>query len=174
VTQLKHQSAERALGRLAIGLLRALAVVAAVPLGMLVRSRNPAIGEADERISAAAEPVTKSSHVVLCLSRSVTVLGEPALLTATALLLAALLAWRGKIRLDCFALAARWGPMLLSANLKQAVDRARPVLDEPVATALGASFPSGHALGSAAFVPASQCCCSPTSAVIPCCSAPLF
>ncbi len=41
---------------------------------------------------------------------------------------------------------------LLGVGLKLAVHRARPVLDDPVATASGYSFPSGHALNSALCV----------------------
>jgi membrane-associated phospholipid phosphatase len=40
---------------------------------------------------------------------------------------------------------------LLSGGLKSLVGRARPQLDDPVATAAGFSFPSGHALGAALF-----------------------
>lgn len=152
VSAVRRQAAQRAGARLTLGLLGALAVLAAaVPLGILVRSCNPIIVNADERISTAAETATASSQLLLGAARAVTLLGEPVLLTAVALLLAAVLAARGKTRLASFLLVARIGAVLLSTNLKHAVDRARPVFDEPITTALGASFPSGHALGSAAF-----------------------
>jgi undecaprenyl-diphosphatase len=152
VTDLQQHAALRAERRLGLGLLGALVVLgAAVPLGILVRSRNPAIVRTDERLSDAAERATAGSDLLLGLARAVTLLGEPVLLTVAALVLAALLARRGRTRLAGFVLAVRFGSLLLSSGLKLAVDRARPVFDEPVATALGASFPSGHALGSAAF-----------------------
>jgi membrane-associated phospholipid phosphatase len=73
------------------------------------------------------------------------------LLTVAAALLLLVLYGTGHHRLALFVLVARGGAMILSTGLKAIVDRARPVFDEPVATALGGSFPSGHALGSAAF-----------------------
>jgi undecaprenyl-diphosphatase len=106
---------------------------------------------ADVEISQAAERATGGSDALLLLARAVTLLGEPVLLTVAALVLAVALARRGRRRLALFVLVARVGAAVLSTGLKLAVDRARPVFDEPVATALGASFPSGHALGSAAF-----------------------
>jgi undecaprenyl-diphosphatase len=42
-----------------------------------------------------------------------------------------------------------WGAAMLGFALKVVVGRARPVVAEPVSTAPGMSFPSGHALGAA-------------------------
>lgn len=42
-----------------------------------------------------------------------------------------------------------WGAAVLGFALKEVVGRARPVVAEPVSTAPGLSFPSGHALGAA-------------------------
>jgi membrane-associated phospholipid phosphatase len=65
---------------------------------------------------------------------------------------AAWLAWRRLPRLACFVVVTTAGSSLLNALVKQAVDRARPVLPDPVAHASGLSFPSGHA--QSAFVAA--------------------
>jgi len=152
VTDLQQHAAERAGRRLGLGLLGALVVlVATVPLGILVRRGNPALVQTDTRWSDAAERVTAGSDLLRGVARTVTVLGEPVLLTVASLLLAVWLYRRGAPRLALYVVVARVGAILLAAGLKQAVDRARPVFDEPIATALGASFPSGHALGSAAF-----------------------
>jgi undecaprenyl-diphosphatase len=152
VTALQHEAAQRAGRRLALGLLGALGVlVSAVPLAVLVRSEHPSLVRMDERFSAAAERATAGSELLRVIAQAVTLLGDPVLLTAVALLLAAWLHRRGARRLALYVVVARVGATLLSAGLKLAVDRARPVFDEPIATALGASFPSGHALGSAAF-----------------------
>ena len=148
----QHVAAERAGARLALGLLGALAVVVAtVPLAVLIRADHPGLVEADLEVSRAAERATASSDVLLATAKAVTLLGEPVLLTVAAAVLALALHRSGHRRLAAFVLVARVGAMVLSTGLKLAVDRARPVFDEPVATALGASFPSGHALGSAAF-----------------------
>jgi membrane-associated phospholipid phosphatase len=58
---------------------------------------------------------------------------------------AAWLAWRRLPRLAAFVVVTVAGSALLNALVKVAVDRARPVLTDPVAHAGGMSFPSGHA-----------------------------
>ena len=59
---------------------------------------------------------------------------------------AAWLAWWQRLpRLAAFVVVTTAGSTLLNALVKLAVDRARPVLDDPVAHAGGLSFPSGHA-----------------------------
>lgn len=152
VSAQQHQAAERAGRRLTVGLLGALVVlVASVPLAVLIRAGNPALVRFDERTSTAAERATAGSDLLRIAVKAVTLLGEPVLLTAAALALALWLHRRGARRLALYVVVARVGATVLSSGLKLAVDRARPVFDEPIATALGASFPSGHALGSAAF-----------------------
>lgn len=145
-------AARRAGSRLALGLIGALAVLAAaVPLGILVRAEHPGLVAADLEASRAAERAAQGSDALLATARAVTYLGDPWLLSGTAALVAVLLLRAGRRRLALFVVVARVGAMVLSSGLKAIVDRARPVFDEPVATALGGSFPSGHALGSAAF-----------------------
>ena len=144
--------AERAGLRVLLAVLGGFAVaVAAVPLAILVRREYAPVVRLDVRVTAAAEDAVAGSDALLALARAVTLLGEPVLLTLAAALLAAWLCVRGRGRLAVYVLAARVGALLLSSGLKLAVDRTRPVFGEPVATALGASFPSGHALGAAAF-----------------------
>jgi len=152
VTPTQQHAAERAGGRLLAGLLGALVVLAAaVPLGIAVRAEHPGLVEADQAASRAAERATSGSDALLLAAELVTYLGDPWLVTLGSLLLALLLLHAGRRRLALFVVAARVGAQVLSSGLKEVYDRARPVFDEPVATALGASFPSGHSLGSAAF-----------------------
>ena len=144
--------AERAGLRVLLAVLGGFALaVAAVPLAILVRREYAPVVRLDVRVTAAAEDAVAGSDVLLALARAVTLLGEPVLLTLAAALMAAGLWVRGHGRLALYVLAARAGALVLSTGLKLAVDRTRPVFGEPVATALGASFPSGHALGAAAF-----------------------
>jgi undecaprenyl-diphosphatase len=63
------------------------------------------------------------------------------------------LALRRLPRLALFVAATMLGSWALNATVKVLVDRARPVLPDPVAHAGGMSFPSGHA--QSAFVAAS-------------------
>jgi undecaprenyl-diphosphatase len=144
-------AAGRAAGRFALALSGALAVaVAAVPMALLARAAWPPLVDADDAVTTAAERAVAASPALLAAARAVTLLGDPLLLTLLCAGLAGALALRGHTRLAVFVLAVRAGSQLLSTGLKAAVDRARPVFDVPVDTALGASFPSGHALGAAA------------------------
>ncbi|MCW3007681.1 MAG: putative rane protein [Solirubrobacterales bacterium] len=59
--------------------------------------------------------------------------------------IAAWLAWRRRTRLAIFVVVTMVGNSLLNGLVKLAVERARPVLPDPVAHANGLSFPSGHA-----------------------------
>ncbi len=133
---------------LAVGLVGAALVVV---VAVLVRTAYPPLVDADLAVSRAAERAVEASPALLAVAKAVTLLGEPVLITVGAVLIAAGLAVTGRLRLALYVVAARVGALLLSQGLKHAVDRARPVFDSPVATALGPSFPSGHALGSAAF-----------------------
>lgn len=144
--------AQRAGRRLLLALLGGLAVaLAAVPLALLVGSEYAPVLRLDARVSGGAEDAVAGSGALLVLAQGVTLLGDPLLMTAGAAVLAAVLWRRGRGRLALYVVVARVGALVLSQGLKLAVDRSRPVFEAPVATALGASFPSGHALGSAVF-----------------------
>ena len=57
--------------------------------------------------------------------------------------------WRiGRPRIAVFVVVTSLGGGLVDTLVKVAVDRPRPVVDHPVATAFGKSFPSGHAMGA--------------------------
>jgi undecaprenyl-diphosphatase len=75
-------------------------------------------------------------------------LGRPPLLAVVVAAVGAQLLRRRQRRLACFVVLTAAGGGLLSTTVKLLVDRPRPVVDHQVATALGDSFPSGHALGS--------------------------
>ena len=127
----------------------ALAVAAA--LTVLVARETAGLLSFDTALVAGAERAVAGSAVLLAGARAVTLLGDPLLVTVLAALLAAWLLARGRHAAAAYVVVVRVGAAVLSPALKALVDRARPVWDEPVATALGASFPSGHALGSAVF-----------------------
>jgi undecaprenyl-diphosphatase len=63
-------------------------------------------------------------------------------------LIAVLYLVRGERRHATWLLATVFGGAGLGVALKLTVDRARPVLPDPVSTAPGMSFPSGHALNA--------------------------
>ena len=78
---------------------------------------------------------------MLVLSR----LGSTVVWFAVFAVLVGWLLWRRRPRLAAFAALTVVTSWLLNNLVKFAVDRARPVLPEPVAHAPGLSFPSGHA-----------------------------
>jgi membrane-associated phospholipid phosphatase len=78
-------------------------------------------------------------------------LGDPLVVTVATLALAVLLLMQRRARAACFVLVVRGVAILADSAIKHAVDRARPALQHPLATASGASFPSGHAFGAAAL-----------------------
>lgn len=148
----QHETATRAGARLLLGLLGAFAVaLVAVPLALLVRGEYEPLVGVDQDVSASAEQAVDDSALLLRAAQVVTLLGDPVLVTVAAAALAYVLWRRGHTRLALYVVVARVGAIVLAQGLKQLVDRARPVFDAPVATALGPSFPSGHALGSAVF-----------------------
>lgn len=145
-------AATRLGGRLVVGLLGVLAVgVVAVPLSLLVGDGYGPLLDVDRDVSAWAERAVTGSPALLRLAQAVTLLGDPVGITVAAAVLALVLWRRGHGRLARYVVAARVGALVLSQGLKQLVDRTRPVFEVPVAEALGPSFPSGHALGSAVF-----------------------
>ena len=75
-------------------------------------------------------------------------LGKPIWLWAMVGTAVAFLIHRRRYRLALFLVASGLGGGFVDTVLKQAVDRPRPELENPVATAFGKSFPSGHAMMS--------------------------
>ncbi len=57
--------------------------------------------------------------------------------------------WRaGRVRIAVFVVVTALGGGLIDTLVKLAVNRPRPVVDHPVATAFGKSFPSGHTMSA--------------------------
>ncbi len=72
---------------------------------------------------------------------------SPADFEVVALVVGVVLFVKHQPRLATWLLVTVYGGGLLSTLVKLAVDRKRPLVEHPVAHALSASFPSGHALG---------------------------
>jgi undecaprenyl-diphosphatase len=105
----------------------------------------------DQRIVDAAHRQVLAHDTLLTTARAVSHLGDPLVVWAVSLVLAAALWVRGAQREAVAVVVVRIVAAVGSTALKAAVDRPRPELEPAVAHASGAAFPSGHALGSAAL-----------------------
>lgn len=128
----------------------ALLVVVAL-LGWMVRDGGPLAGP-DRRLvvdlNAWTADVAGLVAGLVGSLKAVTLLGDP----ITLYLIVGLgigLAWRrGRTRPCLFVAITALSAGAANSLLKVLVDRPRPVLDDPMISAYGRSFPSGHALGA--------------------------
>ncbi len=142
-------AAQQARPRLLAGAVAA--VISAVPvvvLALVVRDASGAVVRGDQRFVRATTGLALRYDAV----RTAAEIGGYVLhpfVFRFAVLGVAIWLWRRGARY-----AALWAAVtmlvgtLLGVALKLVVERARPVLDEPVAAASGYSFPSGHALNA--------------------------
>lgn len=139
---------ERAGRRFVVAAVAVLAVGAVVGvLAALVETRWDPLLDLDQATTRRAE----RWDALVGLAKVLTHLGDPVLMTLGSLATLVVLLRLGHQRLALFVLVSRVGAMVLSSTIKAATDRARPVFDDPVSSAYGSSFPSGHALGAAVF-----------------------
>ena len=126
-------------------------VVVVVPLGALVRGSWGPLIRLDDRVEHGVHEDAIEHGAVRVIAKVLTQLGAPVLVQIASAVLVLWLLWRGHRRLAGYLASCVAGAYLLSTTGKLLVDRARPVFDDPISHARGASFPSGHATGSAAF-----------------------
>jgi len=105
----------------------------------------------DGRIERAVHTYVLHHPWIGDLAKVLTHLGDPLVIDVLTVLVAVVLWLRRERRLALFVLATRLAALVVAEVVKLAVHRPRPVLPHPLAHAHGYSFPSGHALGSAAF-----------------------
>jgi membrane-associated phospholipid phosphatase len=122
----------------------------AVPFGLLVaqvRGDGRLVDIDTAGVEALHEWVRASPWVVRPL-KFVTNLGGTIWLWIVVVATAALLLRAGRTRLAIFLIVTAALGGLLDSVMKIVIDRPRPVLLDPVASARGKSFPSGHAMSS--------------------------
>lgn len=78
----------------------------------------------------------------------VSLLGKPLWLAVAVTAASAFVWWRGRRRLALYLVVTVVGGGLVDTLVKVAVNRPRPVVDSPLVSAFGKSFPSGHAMSS--------------------------
>lgn len=102
----------------------------------------------DGDIADSLNRAVRDDDTAVTVLQAISWLGRPPVLWAVTGL-AVLHTWRhGAHRLTVFLVATTLGGGIMSTLVKVLVDRPRPEVDHPIATAFGKSFPSGHALSS--------------------------
>lgn len=135
--------------RLGVSLLAtfAAALVFALLL-LLVRAGWPPLRHVDIGTAEAFRRLDGSHPGLVTTAETLSRVFDPNVFRVLLTLIAAAYLVRGERRHAVWLLTTVWGGAALGLALKVVVGRARPVLPEPVSSAPGMSFPSGHALGA--------------------------
>ncbi|MGH9177308.1 MAG: phosphatase PAP2 family protein [Acidimicrobiales bacterium] len=131
-------------------LFAAAVVLVAVPFGLLLDQvvRDGPLTDVDTWAANHVHDWVRRSPGLVDLLQVVTFAGSPVFLTLAAGVVVVHTLRRRLWRLAVFVVATSLAGGLIDTAVKEAVDRERPSLDAPVATARGKSFPSGHAMSS--------------------------
>jgi membrane-associated phospholipid phosphatase len=129
----------------------AAAFVVLVPFGVLlalVRSHSSGLQSADQSVATHVHTLAVAHHGLVTFLQEVSTIGAPRTFWVLVGVLAVTLILRRAARLAMWAGVTMAGAALLDNVIKTLADRARPHFSNPVASAPGKSFPSGHALES--------------------------
>lgn len=133
----------------------AVAVLLAVGVAVLADLTTVApVAAWDRRIVAAAHSVVVVEATLRTSAFAVTTVGSPLVVNALTAI-AVIVVWRrcddrtARWRAIAYVVVSRLVELGAETGLKQLVGRPRPTFPDPVATATDASFPSGHAAGTA-------------------------
>ncbi|CUI69251.1 phosphatase PAP2 family protein [Achromobacter xylosoxidans] len=126
------------------GFAGAVALACAVFLSLAAAVTRPGVVVEFDSALAGALSMSMADSVLWLLSWFTT-LGDRSLLTVLAIAMTVALLWHRQWRLAAFCAIATGGGGALNRLLKHGFERVRPEHDHGFATALGWSFPSGHA-----------------------------
>jgi undecaprenyl-diphosphatase len=115
---------------------------------VLVRLKWAPMESADHTAAARINGLIAGQRTLVTVVKAVTWLGSTGVLWTLIGAAAVTMAIRRRWRLAIYLLVAGAGALVLDPVLKSLVGRLRPVVAHPIAHGTGASFPSGHALGS--------------------------
>ncbi len=135
---------------LRLTLLAVALVLVAVPFGILVDQvvrRGPLV-RVDTAAANDLHDWARGSPAAVRILEAISFVGSPPWLTVIVVVAVVYVLRRHRVRLAVFLVATTLTGGLIDTAVKIAVDRDRPSLDAPVATAHGQSFPSGHAMSS--------------------------
>lgn len=127
------------------------AFVVLVPFGVLlalVRSHSSGLQSADQSVANHSHTLAVHHHGLVRFLQDVSNVAAPRTFWVLVAVLTVALIIRRAARLAVWAAVTMAGAALLDNVIKTLADRARPHLANPVASAPGKSFPSGHALES--------------------------
>lgn len=122
-------------------------LTAAVPFGALVlllHAKVHWLAQIDLRTAENLHGFDERHPAFVSTMRVITNSGAPLTWIIVLGLVTAWLLWRRLFRLAAFVAVTGLGSSLLNDTIKVLVGRTRPVLVDPIATATGKSFPSGH------------------------------
>ncbi len=135
---------------LRVTLLAVALVLVAVPFGILLDQvvRSGPLVRVDTAAANDLHDWVRGSPAAVRILKAISFAGSPAWLTVIVVATVVYVLRRRRVRLAVFLVATTLAGGLIDTAVKIAVDRDRPSLDSPVATAHGQSFPSGHAMSS--------------------------
>jgi membrane-associated phospholipid phosphatase len=125
-------------------------LLVAVPFGLLLEQveNHGTLVRLDTAAARNLHGWVRGSPGLVRVLKILTFFGAPVWFYVIVTLAGALVWRRGRGRLALFLVVTTLGGGLLDSVVKVAVNRPRPSLMDPVATAHGKSFPSGHAMSS--------------------------
>lgn len=135
---------------LRLTLFAAAVVLVAVPFGILLDQvvRNGPLLSVDRGLAVRFHGAVHDHPNAVRALKAVTFLGGPPFLYVVGLLAGAYVLRRGRTRLAIYLAVTGIGGGLVDTAVKVLVNRPRPEFEQPIAHALGKSFPSGHAMSS--------------------------
>jgi membrane-associated phospholipid phosphatase len=130
-----------------------LAVVTAIGLAfgtllLLVRFHWQPLLDLDRSVTDGLNRWASDSETVVAVLRQISSFGGRGTLIPLVTLVVVMLLIRRRPRPALYLVVTGAGALIMDPSLKALIGRLRPVVEVPVASAPGNSFPSGHALGS--------------------------
>ena len=125
-----------------------VAAVAFVLLLLLVRAGWPPLRDLDAGTAEALNRIGTDHPVLVKSAEVVSDVFDPNVFRVALTVIALVYLIHGERHHATWLVVTVFGGAALGFALKEIVGRARPVLPDPVSTAPGMSFPSGHALGA--------------------------
>jgi undecaprenyl-diphosphatase len=148
---------------LRLTLVASAVLIVAIPFAYLVFEvvGSGPLTRLDARVANALNAWSHTRPEVVHLLEGVSMVAKPVTLWVVVSVAAILLFRAGRHRIAVFVVVTSLGGGLIDSLVKLAVNRPRPVVDHPVATAFGKSFPSGHTMSATVVYGALLVACWP-------------